>query len=138
MSNAPYQHAGLCGLAHLALRVSDLERSRHFYEHLLGMQVVWAPDPENVYLTLGPDNLALHQIPQGESLSPGGTLDHFGFIVENEAFVDAIAKALIDADVPILKQPRRHRDGSYSFYFSDPDGNVIQMLYEPRRVDKSP
>jgi predicted enzyme related to lactoylglutathione lyase len=31
----------------------------------------------------------------------------------------------------ITKEPKQHRDGSYSFYFSDPDGNVIQALYEP-------
>ncbi|WP_455389730.1 VOC family protein [Petrachloros mirabilis] len=31
----------------------------------------------------------------------------------------------------IAKVPKQHRDGSYSFYFSDPDGNVIQALYEP-------
>jgi predicted enzyme related to lactoylglutathione lyase len=31
----------------------------------------------------------------------------------------------------IAKTPKQHRDGSYSFYFSDPDGNVIQALYEP-------
>ncbi len=31
----------------------------------------------------------------------------------------------------ITKLPKLHRDGSYSFYFSDPDGNVIQALYEP-------
>jgi predicted enzyme related to lactoylglutathione lyase len=31
----------------------------------------------------------------------------------------------------IAKEPKQHRDGSYSFYFSDPDGNVIQALYEP-------
>ena len=31
----------------------------------------------------------------------------------------------------IAKAPKQHRDGSYSFYFSDPDGNLIQALYEP-------
>ena len=31
----------------------------------------------------------------------------------------------------VVKPPKQHRDGSYSFYFSDPDGTVIQALYEP-------
>jgi hypothetical protein len=26
---------------------------------------------------------------------------------------------------------RRHRDGSVSFYIRDPDGNVIQLLFQP-------
>ena len=50
------------GLWHVALRVTDLRRSRAFYEGLFGMQVVWAPDPDNLYLSSGSDNLALHQI----------------------------------------------------------------------------
>jgi catechol 2,3-dioxygenase-like lactoylglutathione lyase family enzyme len=31
----------------------------------------------------------------------------------------------------ITKEPKQHRDGSYSFYFADPDGNLVQALYEP-------
>ena len=31
----------------------------------------------------------------------------------------------------VVTPPKQHRDGSYSFYFSDPDGIVIQALYEP-------
>jgi predicted lactoylglutathione lyase len=31
----------------------------------------------------------------------------------------------------IAKEPKQHRDGSYSFYMTDPDGNAIQALYEP-------
>jgi catechol 2,3-dioxygenase-like lactoylglutathione lyase family enzyme len=97
------------------------------------MKVVWEPDPENVYLSFGSDNLALHQIPPGETLQQGKgqPLDHFGFIVENEADVDAIARKMDEAGVLILKPAKRHRDGSYSFYMADPDGNIIQILYEP-------
>src|SRR3970040_2316753 len=56
--------SGIRGLRHLALKVTDLARSRKFYEEFFGMQVVWEPDPENVYLSSGRDNLALHLIPQ--------------------------------------------------------------------------
>lgn len=123
----------LRGLRHLALKVTDIERSRRFYEGVLGMRIVWEPDPENLYLTLGSDNLALHQIAPGETLASetGQRLDHFGFIAENESIVDAVARKMQAAGVPIVKPVKRHRDGSYSFYMSDPDGNVIQILYEP-------
>ncbi len=123
----------LRGLRHLALLVSDIEKSQRFYEELLGMTVVWQPDPENVYLSSGTDNLALHQKPREmPTLSDQGQrLDHFGFIAENESAVDRIAQKMASAGVPIVKPVKRHRDGSYSFYMSDPDGNVIQILYEP-------
>lgn len=127
------------GLRHLALRVTNLARSRAFYERYLAMKVVWQPDPENVYFTSGSDNLALHQIASddlGQYQPPRGQLlDHFGVILESPAHVDDLFRD-VETDAAqygatIAKPPTQHRDGSYSFYFTDPDGNVIQALYEP-------
>jgi catechol 2,3-dioxygenase-like lactoylglutathione lyase family enzyme len=126
---------GLKGLRHLALRVRDIGKARSFYEGLLGMKVVWEPDPENVYLSSGCDNLALHQIPEGQlgqfESGTGQLMDHFGFIVENPDAVNAFFHAMQQADILIIKPLKTHRDGSVSFYMADPDKNVIQILYEP-------
>jgi len=127
------------GLRHVALRVTSLARSRAFYEQLLGMKVVWEPDPDNVYFSSGPDNFALHQIPASEieSYQPltGQALDHIGVILESPEAVDRMYRE-IEPQLPglggrVVTPPKPHRDGSYSFYFSDPDGTVIQALYEP-------
>ena len=123
------------GLKHLALKVMDLSRSLEFYERVFGMRVVWQPDPENVYLSSGDDNLALHQIPCDESpsyqLRQAQYLDHFGFFVDSVESVDAFFQQVEKAGVTIVKAPKQHRDGSYSFYLADPDNNTIQVLYEP-------
>jgi catechol 2,3-dioxygenase-like lactoylglutathione lyase family enzyme len=127
------------GLRHVALRVTDLKRSRAFYEELLSMKVVWEPDPDNVYFSSGTDNLALHRITAGEvaAYQPprGQLLDHIGVILESPQAVDRMYEEVKQRIEPlggrISKEPRQHRDGSYSFYFSDPDGNIIQALYEP-------
>ncbi len=134
--NRPHT-AALRGLRHVALRVIDLARARSFYEGLLGMKVVWQPDSQNIYLSSGSDNLALHEIPPGdrEAFRSGSRsdqpLDHLGFLVENPEAVEVWAKRMTEAGVEILKSPRRHRDGSFSFYMADPEGNIIQVLYEP-------
>ena len=49
------------GLRHVALFVANLEACVDFYTRLLGMNIEWQPDADNVYLTSGNDNLALHR-----------------------------------------------------------------------------
>ena len=123
---------GLKGLRHIALRVKDIKRSKAFYQEILGMEVVWEPDPQNVYLSSGCDNLALHELPQGTEPSPAGqTLDHLGFVVESVESVGALQEEFRAKGVKIVHPFKTHRDGSASFYCADPDGIVIQMLYEP-------
>lgn len=103
------------------------------------MKVVWEPDADNVYFSSGSDNLALHQVPEGELLQYRLTkhqlLDHFGIVFDDPPAVDSfftrVERDGIKLGAAIVKPPKQHRDGSYSFYFSDPDGNVIQALYEP-------
>lgn len=58
-------------------------------------------------------------------------MDHFGFIVELPQAADRMFEWVERNGVRIVKPPKRHRDGSYSFYLADPDGNTIQILYEP-------
>jgi catechol 2,3-dioxygenase-like lactoylglutathione lyase family enzyme len=125
--------SGIRGLRHLALKVTDLARSRKFYEELFGMKVVWEPDPENVYLSSGADNLALHQLPAAarHGDAEAQRLDHLGFIMDSVESVERLLKQAERFGATIVKPPRRHRDGSYSFYMADPDGNVVQVLYEP-------
>jgi catechol 2,3-dioxygenase-like lactoylglutathione lyase family enzyme len=127
--------AGVRGLRHLALKVTDLGRSRRFYEKLFGMRIVWEPDADNVYLSSGGDNLALHQIPTSELAEYAGQraqfLDHLGVIMDTPESVDRLFAQVEQYGATIVHQPKRHRDGSYSFYIADPDRNVVQVLYEP-------
>lgn len=117
----------LLGLRHLALRVRDPQASKHFYCECFGMRVVWEPDPDNVYLSSGCDNLALHRDPAAVA----GALDHFGFVADSPEAVDATCARLQAHGVTIAALPRDHRDGSRSFYCLDPDGLRIQVLFEP-------
>lgn len=122
---------GLKGMRHIALKVGDIRRSKAFYQEILGMEVVWEPDPQNVYLSSGCDNLALHESTQGIEPPPAQQLDHLGFVVESVERVRDLEKEFREKRVKIIHPFKVHRDGSASFYCADPDGIVIQLLYEP-------
>ena len=125
----------LQGLRHLALRVRDIRKAKDFYQRIFNMKVVWEPDPQNCYLSSGTDNLALHEAPAPGDPEPAqplwSPLEHFGFIAGSPQVVDAWAQWAKQNGVRILAAPKRHRDGSYSCYLADPDGNSIQILYDP-------
>ncbi|HEB59577.1 MAG TPA: VOC family protein [Gammaproteobacteria bacterium] len=129
MSSTSARPPATTGLRHVALYVSDLEACEKFYVDLLGMTVEWRPDPDNVYLTSGNDNLALHRA--SEAPSGPQRLDHIGFILARLEDVTPWHDFLVANGVNILREPRTHRDGARSFYCEDPAGNVVQMIYHP-------
>ena len=61
--STPMERPTHAGLRHLALNVRDLEGMKRFYVDLLGFAIEWEPDPDNIYLSSGIDNLALHRSP---------------------------------------------------------------------------
>lgn len=120
----------MAGMHHVALHARQFERTVAFYRDLLGMRVEWQPDPDNVYLTSGRDNLAIHRA--DDSVAGGGQrLDHIGFIIDDPADVDRwhgfLAGHGVEADAP----PRTHRDGARSFYCHDPEGTTVQIIHHP-------
>lgn len=121
----------MLGLRHVALQVRDLEACERFYVELLGMRVEWRPDADNVYLTGGSDNLALHRYAGPPAEAARQRLDHIGFMLKRIDQVDAWHAFLVASGVTMLKEPRTHRDGARSFYCADPDGNTVQIIFHP-------
>ncbi len=119
-------------MRHVALKVKNVAQSKTFYQEILGMDVVWEPDAENVYLSSGCDNIAIHAVSANFAASAEEKqLDHLGFIVESTERVKELEQEFIAKGVRIVHPFKAHRDGSASFYCADPDGIVLQMLYEP-------
>jgi len=132
------------GLRHLALNADHLEEMKSFYVDLLGFSVEWQPDADNIYLSSGTDNLALHRAtPLMTGRAPDlkgrayeaaverSPLDHLGLIVREAGDVDRWAAFLESRGVTMAAKPRTHRDGARSCYFRDPDGNSIQIIHHP-------
>ncbi len=124
----PTQHLGM---SHVALNVRDMAASEYFYVELMGMRVEWRPDPDNVYLSSGPDNLALHRSVAESFDEAAQRLDHIGFFMDTPESVDDWFVFLSEQGVRMRNPPRTHRDGARSFYCFDPDGVTVQIIYHP-------
>ena len=111
-------------LGHVAIRVKDIERAKSFYVGL-GMNLVW-DDNDWCYLEAGSgkDGLAL--------LGPGykAAGPHFAFHFTDRTQVEAIHRQLNLQGIQVGKL-HDHRDGTASFYLKDPEGNWLEMLYQP-------
>ncbi len=119
-------------MRHIALKVRSVAQSKAFYESILGMDVVWEPDAQNVYLSSGCDNIAIHEVSEKFlTTAEEKQLDHLGFVVESVERVRELETEFRVQGVTIVHPFKVHRDGSASFYCADPDGVTIQMLYEP-------
>lgn len=125
MKKPPPPHLGM---HHVALFVADLAKARQFYVDLLGYRVEWEPDADNLYLTCGSDNLALHR---GDAPEGKQRLDHLGIILAAAEDVHAWEAHLRAAGVEIVAATRTHRDGATSCYVRDPVGTVVQFIHHP-------
>jgi catechol 2,3-dioxygenase-like lactoylglutathione lyase family enzyme len=127
------ERPNLSGLWHVALNVVDVERALTFYVGDLGLTVEWRPDPDNVYLTSGRDNLALHRVDALVEKQHGvkERLDHVGFVVPTAAAVDAWGAWLESRGHALAQAPKTHRDGARSLYVRDPAGNLVQFIHHP-------
>jgi catechol 2,3-dioxygenase-like lactoylglutathione lyase family enzyme len=124
----PTTRPALLGIRHVALFVRDLEAAERFWTGTMGYDVEWRPDPDNLYLRGGNDNLAMHRAAPGAA-DVSGRLDHIGIAVAAAGDVDAWAAHLEAHGVTLKAKPKTHRDGSRSLYFHGPEGLLIQIIH---------
>jgi len=106
-------------LQHASIRVADLDRSRQFYERLLGLGAIERPDlgmPGRWY-GIGTGQLHLIQCePMGMPIDPSGP--HFAIEVDD---LDAARRELAAAGVQMLDP------GGNQLWVHDPDGNTVEL-----------
>ena len=122
-------------IGHVALRVVDEQRSRAFYRDILGFDVS-EEDPEHggVFMTLGDnfhtiDVFGHPDVANAPKPSPNQVgLFHIAFEVASYAALKDAYCTLVDHEVPISHCV--DHVSQRSIYFSDPDGNRLEIYYE--------
>ena len=111
-------------LGHVAIRVEEMGRAKAFYQSL-GLCITWDAD-DWCYLqspSTG-DGIALLSA-EYKAAGP-----HFAFHFSDRAELDEL-HAQLEAQGQSCGPVHDHRDGTASFYLRDPEGNWLEMLYEP-------
>lgn len=131
----------LTGIGHVLLRVADQEASKRFYRDVLGFDIA-EEDPEHggVFMTLGEN---FHTLDLGQHPSPGDAprpqrsqigLAHIAFQVGSYSALREAYAHLLDHGVAIMRAT--NHVNQRSIYFSDPDGNTLEIYYEmPRALE---
>src|SRR5437660_4017616 len=125
----------LAGIGHVLLRVTDEEASKRFYRDVLGFRVA-EQDPAHggVFMTLGDGfhtiDITQHPAP-GEAVRPAAGqvgLVHIAFKVASYAALRDAYAHLLQSGVEVLRAI--DHVCQRSVYFSDPDGNGLEIYYE--------
>ena len=95
---------------HVAICVSDIEKSVNFYAKNFNAETVYQ-DETWAMLQIGSGKLAL-TLPQQHP-------PHTAFSISDENMLPK------DAEI------KSHRDGSKYVYLDDPDGNTVEIIYFP-------
>ncbi len=120
------------GLCHIAIDVSDLDRSLNFYNDMFDMNIVGRSD-RYVHIQTAGAHDSIFLFKADGPVSPGEcglTHMHFGFRIDDKNFEKAL-EYIKRNNVKVHHNPAR---GTGHFvYIEDPDGYVIQL--EPGDCD---
>ncbi len=120
----------------IALAVDSLSTSQQFYEDGLGLPRADSP-PGVVFFDLNGTWLGLSErknLAQDSGVSASGN-GYRGFNlahnVASEEEVDQIVETAVSVGATLVKAPTKADWGGYHAYFSDPDGHLWEIAYNP-------
>jgi len=122
-------------LDHLALKVTDMDKTLHFYHQVLGLELLRTSGPNaeggrSAVLQAGGQKIDMFSRPDFVSADkdkPVG-MDHLCLIMETASVEDLVAH-LQQAEVEIFWGPVT-RHSSTSVYVYDPDGVHVELRVE--------
>ncbi|MCX4745559.1 VOC family protein [Kitasatospora sp. NBC_01287] len=120
---------------HIGLNVTDLDRSRAFYQRVLGFELVAeGTEPDRRYAFLGRQGqavLTLWQQSEGAFATGAPGLHHLSFRVGSVAEVREIEQVLREVGAEFAYEgvvPHREGADSGGVFFTDPDGIRLEVF----------
>lgn len=133
--NAPQGAAAGVKIGHIRLKVNDLERAVQFFTRFLHMKQVERAGDEYAFLSGGDPHheLALRRI-SGDARAPrppdAPGFDHVAFEVPSKR---EFARSYLELSEAGIAARPIDNGISWSLYFSDPEGNQLEVFCDTRR-----
>ena len=126
---------GISSIAHVALKVRDLDQSLDFYVNKLGFPEMMRLDKPDgspgvwlVYLRIT-DTQYLEIFPKGEGdRAPGWNDTAINHICLGVDDLDVTLAYLDQVGIPLLLPKKEAVDGNWQAWIEDPDGNRIELM----------
>jgi len=121
----------ILGVAHIALFVSDIEKSRAFYTEFLGFEEPFRLDKPDGSLSLTFIKVNDYQyVELFPGLAPGADrLNHISFYTDD---AEGMRRYLAARGVPVPERVPKGRIRNSNFNIKDPDGHAVEIVqYEP-------
>jgi catechol 2,3-dioxygenase-like lactoylglutathione lyase family enzyme len=122
------------GLSHIALEVTDLDRTCVFYQNIFDMEIMYKEEGFLQLTTPGSNDIMVFE--KCEKVSPHGSVKHFGFRAPRPDDVEIARHRILAAGATIIDEGE-FVEGSPFIFFKDPDGYVIEIWYEKTAGDES-
>jgi len=118
------------GLTHLAVSVSDIQRTLTFYQAVFEMQIMYHEQSMIQLTTPGCyDILVFEERPKSQQPGDTGGIAHFGFRLRQANDIEQMEEKITAAGGTIVEKGE-FVPGSPYIFFKDPDGYTIEVWYE--------
>jgi|SRR5690606_26261658 len=119
------------GIKETCLYVHDLVRAKEFYADRLGLPVISYLPEKHLFLRAGRSVLLLFNPEDSKTkTSPpahyGSGNQHFAFEVDSDEY--KVARELVQSKGIDIIDEVTWKSGKQSFYFHDPEGNVLEIV----------
>lgn len=113
------------------LYVRDLTGAKRFYNDILGLPIISYVEEKHLFLRVGQSVLLLFNPEDSrQKTSPpphfGGGKQHFAFEVNGKTY-EGSKKEIVEKGIEIIDEVT-WKSGRRSFYFNDPEGNILEIL----------
>lgn len=120
------------GIEHVAIFAKDTAALKDWYIKMFEFRVVY-DNGKGTYFLMAPDGAMIEFVKTGENGGVVGDkvsgIRHLALSVDN--FEEMVDKLLAEK-VKVVSEPAVSAAGIKTFFFRDPEGNVLHLIYRPQ------